>query len=221
MTDERFEPTPRTKVRRFPDLASYEKEVIRAILDEGHVCHVGIVTDGQPFVLPMAYARLGDALLLHGSTASRVVRALADGAPACVTVTIVDGVVLARASFNHTLNYRSVMAIGSARPIDDAARKRTALDALVDHQIPGRRPDARGPNEREMKATRIVEFPLVEVSAKVRAGPPKDDPEDVGLPVWAGVIPLAWRALPPVDAPDLPGGIAPPRYVTEYSRRRP
>jgi len=220
MSTDRFEPTPRTKVRRLPHLAVHDRATIHAILDEGTFCHTGIVVDGQPYVLPMAYARRDDTILLHGSAASRVVNALAAGTPACVTVTIVDGIVLARAAFNHTMNYRSVMAFGIATPIEDAARRREALEVLVEHQVPGRTRDARGPDDREMKATTVLEFPLTEVSAKMRSGPPRDDPGDVALPIWAGVIPVRAQFLAPEPAPDLPGPISPPSYVTGYRRGR-
>lgn len=217
MTDQ-FEPTPRTRVKRIPDRGSYDRALIHAILDEGMICHVGIVSEGQPFVVPMAYARRGETLLLHGSSASRLLKSLAAGVPACVTVTHVDALVIARSTFHHSMNYRSVMVLGTATPILEREAKLQALADLVEHLVPGRGPDARGPNEQELKATMILEFPLAEVSAKVRSGPPLDEEEDMGLPHWAGLIPMTTVFGAPVASPDLTTGGAAPPYLVGYSR---
>ena len=218
MSDSNYQSTPRNTVKRLPERGSHDKDLIHAILDEGTICHVGIVAESQPFVVPMAYARRGETLLLHGATSSRLIHALAGGAPVCVTVTLQDGMVLARSAFHHSMNYRSVMALGKARPIEDEARKRVAFDTLVEHLVPGRTTDARGPNAREMKATTILEMPLEEVTAKVRIGPPKDEDEDLGLDIWAGVIPLTLRRGAPVPEPDLKEGVPMPGYISSYSR---
>ncbi len=220
MTTDRFDPTPRTRVKRIPERGSYDRALVHAILDEGIICHVGVTVEGQPFVLPMTYARRGDALLLHGSSVSRLIKSLADGIHACVTVTHVDGLVIARSAFHHSMNYRSVMALGTATPILDPDRKLQALADLVEHLVPGRGPDARPPNDQEMKATTILEFPLTEVSAKVRSGPPGDEPEDLALPHWAGVIPMTTQYAAPQPAPDLkaPGEVPP--YLVGYRRTR-
>jgi len=218
MSTDGFEPTPRTRVKRIPDRGSYDRALVHAILDEGMICHVGIVSEGQPFVVPMAYARRGETLLLHGSSASRLLKSLAAGVPACVTVTHVDALVIARSTFHHSMNYRSVMALGTATPILEREAKLQALADLVEHLVPGRNPDARGPNEQELKATTILEFPLTEVSAKVRSGPPLDEEEDMGLPHWAGLIPMTTVFGAPVASPDLATGSAAPAYLVGYGR---
>lgn len=213
-----FRPTPRTRLKRLPDRGSYDRQVIHAILDEAIVCHVGIVADDQPFVLPMAFARRDESLLLHGSAASRILRRLAGGARACVTVTLLDGLVLARSAFHHSMNYRSVMALGTATPIEDDSRKKEALELLVEHLVPGRKEDARGPSPHELKATTVLDFPLEEVSAKIRIGPPKDEPDDMAMPIWAGVVPFDLAIGEPVPDPAMPVETAPPDYVTGYRR---
>jgi nitroimidazol reductase NimA-like FMN-containing flavoprotein (pyridoxamine 5'-phosphate oxidase superfamily) len=212
------EPTPRTTVRRLPERARYDRETIDAILDEGLVCHVGFVVDGQPYVIPTIHARMGDHLVIHGSAAARMLRTLAGGVPLCVTVTLVDGLVLARSGFHHSLNYRSVVVLGRATEVADPADKRRALDAIVEHVVPGRLPGVRPPKESEMRQTRVLSLPLSEASAKVRTGPPKDDEEDYGLPVWAGELPLRLQALAPVPDPRLAPGIEPGPEVTGYAR---
>lgn len=194
-------PTRRTTVRRNAKRGVYDREVVHAILDAGLIAHVGFVHEGQPYVIPMSYARDGDRLLLHGSGGSRLMRTLAAGAPACVTVTLLDGIVLARSVFHHSMNYRSVVALGSATKLE-GAEKATALDALVEGLVPGRSREARAPDRSELAATMILAFPLDEVSAKSRSGPPADDPADVDLPIWAGTIPLTLRAGPIEPAPD-------------------
>ena len=215
---ESFAPTERTTLKRLPQRGSYDREVVYRILDEGFVCHVGFAVDGQPFVIPTAYGRVGDKLYIHGSAASRTLRALGGGIPVCVTVTLVDGLVLARSAFHHSINYRSVVILGAATMVEAAEEKMTALRAFTEHVIPGRWDDVREPNEQELKGTSVLALPLVEVSAKVRTGPPKDDEEDMTAPVWAGELPLRIAAGAPVDDPQLSAGIMPPVYVTRYSR---
>ncbi len=213
-------PTPRSTVRRLPDRARYDRATVDAILDEGLVCHVGFVDDGQPFVIPSVYARQGDRLVIHGSAASRMVKVLAAGTPACVTVTLLDGLVLARSEFHHSMNYRSVVVLGRASEIVDPAEKRRALEAIVEHVAPGRAPSVRPPNEKELRATRVVAIPLDEASAKVRTGPPKDDEEDYALPVWAGELPVRLEPLAPVPDPHPGPAIPPPPHVTGWRRPR-
>jgi nitroimidazol reductase NimA-like FMN-containing flavoprotein (pyridoxamine 5'-phosphate oxidase superfamily) len=215
-------PSPRTTVRRLPERARYDRASVYAILDEGLVCHVGFVDEGgQPFVIPTAYARLGERLVIHGSAASRMVKVLAGGAPACATVTLLDGLVLARSSFHHSMNYRSVVVVGTATEVSDPAEKRRALDAIVEHVAPGRVASVRPPTEKELRATRVVALPLDEASAKVRTGPPKDDEDDYALPVWAGELPLRLEPFEPAADPRLAPGIAPPPHVTGWRRGRP
>jgi uncharacterized protein len=213
-----FTPTKRTKVQRLPDRGKYDRETVFAILDEGFVCHVGFVVDGQPFVIPTNYARVGEMVYLHGSSASRMLRTIADGVQVCVTVTLVDGLVVARAVFHHSVNYRSVVMLGRALPVESAEEKMRALEAFTNHVIPGRWKDARQPTEAELKATSVLALPLQEVSAKVRVGPPKDDEEDYTLPIWAGVLPLPVVAGAPIADPRLIPGLEPPAYLHGYSR---
>jgi nitroimidazol reductase NimA-like FMN-containing flavoprotein (pyridoxamine 5'-phosphate oxidase superfamily) len=211
-------PSARTTVRRLPERASYDRGAAHAILDEGLVAHVGLATADGPVVIPMLYARDGDRLLLHGSPASRLLRGGAKGTQMCVTVTLVDGLVLARSAFHHSMNYRSVVVFGEATTIGDLAERRAALDRLVEHIVPGRTTDARPPSERELRGTLVLALPLDECSVKVRAGGPKDDDEDMDLPVWAGVVPLATVAGAPVTTDDLRGDAPPPAYATRYAR---
>lgn len=213
-------PSPRSTVRRLPDRARYDRATVDAILDEGLVCHVGFVDEGQPFVIPSAYARQGDRLLIHGSAASRMVKALALGTPACVTVTLLDGLVLARSGFHHSMNFRSVVVLGRATEIADPGEKRRALDAIVEHVAPGRTAAVRGASEKELRATRVVALALDEASAKVRTGPPKDDEEDYALRVWAGELPLRVEPLAPLADSRLGAGIPPPPHVTGWRRPR-
>lgn len=216
---ESFAPTERTTLKRLPQRGSYDHEVVYRILDEGFICHVGFAVDGQPFVIPTAYGRVGDTLYLHGSAASRAMRGLSGGIPVCVTVTLVDGLVLARSAFHHSINYRSVVILGAATVVAAAEEKMTALRAFTEHVIPGRWDDVREPNEQELKGTSVLALPLLEVSAKTRTGPPKDDEEDMAIPVWAGELPLRITAESPVDDPQLSAGVSPPAYVTLYSRQ--
>jgi nitroimidazol reductase NimA-like FMN-containing flavoprotein (pyridoxamine 5'-phosphate oxidase superfamily) len=219
MSMESFELTERTRLKRLPQRGSYDREVVYRILDEGFVCHVGFDFGGQPFVIPTAYGRVGDKLYIHGSAASRTVRSVGGGIPVCVTVTLVDGLVLARSAFHHSINYRSVVILGAATMVEAAEEKKTALRAFTEHVVPGRWDDVREPNEQELKGTSVLALPLVEVSAKVRVGPPKDDEEDIAIPVWAGELPLGITAGSPVDDPELSAGLRPPIYVTRYSRQ--
>jgi uncharacterized protein len=213
-----FIPTKRTKVERLPDRGKYDRETVCSILDEGFVCHVGFVVDGQPFVIPTNYARVDETLYLHGSSASRMLRTISDGVQVCVTVTLVDGLVLARSAFHHSVNYRSVVMLGQAVPVESAAEKLSALEAFTNHVVPGRWKDIRQPTESELKATAVLALPLEEVSAKVRVGPPKDDEADYALPIWAGVLPLQVTPGMPISDPRLIAGLEPPAYLRSYSR---
>jgi nitroimidazol reductase NimA-like FMN-containing flavoprotein (pyridoxamine 5'-phosphate oxidase superfamily) len=200
-----YTPTERTQVRRLPKRAVYDRAQVCAILDAGNICHVGFVVNGQPYVIPTGYARHGDTIYIHGSTASRMLRALERGVEACVTVTLLDGFVLARSAFHHSMNYRSVVVLGKARLVSDPGEKLEALRCLVDHVMAGRWAEVRQPNEKELSATSVLALPLDEVSAKVRVGPPVDDEEDYALAVWAGVVPIRPELGEPVpDARVLP-----------------
>ena len=215
---DKLAPTGRTTLKRLPKRGSYERRLIYQILDEGFVCHVGFALDGRPFVIPTGYARVGDTLYIHGSAASRMLRALEGGVEACVTVTLIDGLVLARSAFHHSMNYRSVVIFGRASVVEEAREKLEALRAFSEHMIPGRWAEVRGPNEGELKATLVLRLPLVEASAKVRTGPPLDDEEDYRLPVWAGEVPLRLTAGAPVADARLDGEVETPPYVRDYSR---
>jgi uncharacterized protein len=199
--------------------ASYDREVANAILDEGLLCHVGFSVDGTTAVLPTTYARVGDVLYVHGASSNHMLKALADGAAACVSVTLLDGLVLARASFHHSMNYRSVVIFSQAAKVDDPAEKLLALNAIVEHVVPGRTSDARPPSDAELRASLVVRLPIEEFSAKVRVGPPIDDAEDLGLPIWAGVIPLEMTAGSATPDPALVVGVPTPAYATHYPAR--
>jgi len=214
-----FTPTPRTRVVRESDRGVYDRETVYSILDEGFLCHVGFLADGQPFVIPTSYGRKDANLYIHGSAASRMLRQIKEGLPVCVTVTLLDGLVLARSVFNHCMNYRSVVILGKAKLVEDPAEKLEALRLLSEHIIPGRWDDARQPNERELKATSVLRLPIEEFSAKVRTGPPIDDEEDYSFPTWAGVVPLAMAAGAPINDPRLDATRDAPPYVISYSRR--
>ena len=213
-----FTPTKRTQVQRLPDRGKYDSATIYPILDEAFLCHVGFVVDGQPFVIPTGFARVGDTLYIHGSAASRMLRTLAGGIQVCVTVTLVDGLVLARAAFHHSMNYRSVVVLGRATLVEDREEKMRVLHAFTDHIVAGRWDGLRPVTESELKATSVLALPLAEVSAKIRSGPPKDEAEDYALPIWAGVVPLRLAASAPVTDPKLPSGIATPEHALNYSR---
>lgn len=208
--------TDRTTVRRMPKRGVYDRPTIEAILDEALICHVGFVADGQPVVIPTIHARLGETLYFHGSAASRMLRTLKDGVPVCVTATILDGLVLARSAFNHSMNYRSVVVFGSAREVTDADEKSRALEAVVEHVVAGRSRDVRSPNEKELKATLVLALPIDEASAKIRTGPPVDDEADYAMQTWAGVLPLALTPGAPV--PDERVIAEVPEYVRGYGR---
>jgi nitroimidazol reductase NimA-like FMN-containing flavoprotein (pyridoxamine 5'-phosphate oxidase superfamily) len=190
--------TDRTRVKRQPDRSRDDRALAYEILDEGLVAHVGFAQEGQPFVIPMAYGRDGDRLLLHGAKASRLIRTTGGGVPVCVTVTLLDGLVLARSTFHHSMNYRSVVIVGEARRVEGDDERRRALDVLTDHIVPGRTAEARVPNRVELRQTDVLALPIDEASVKLRTGGPKDEPEDMDLPVWAGVLPLALTAGAPV-----------------------
>jgi len=211
-------PTDRTVLKRLPQRGSFEREQINQILDEGIVCHVGFVVDGHPVVIPTGYGRVEQDLIIHGSQASRMLRALKQGIDVCVTVTLIDGLVLARSAFHHSMNYRSVVIFGRARLIEDEHEKIDALRALSEHIVPGRWDEVRGPNERELQQTTVLSLPLTEASAKIRTGPPLDDEEDYQLDVWAGTIPLGLAPGPPINDPRLSTGLAVPAYALKYSR---
>ena len=211
-----YQPTERTTLRRLPERAHYDPETVHSILDEGFICHVGFVVDGQPYSLPTGYARIGETLYLHGSTGSRL--GLRPGMDVCVTVTLLDGIVLARSAFHHSFQYRSVMVLGRTRLVTDSGEKDAALTALVEHFMPGRSADARPGSGRELAATAVLALPLEEVSAKVRTGDPKDDDEDYGLPVWAGILPLVLTPGEPVPDSRLDPTIAMPSYVKDWKR---
>ncbi|MBV8941322.1 MAG: pyridoxamine 5'-phosphate oxidase family protein [Solirubrobacterales bacterium] len=211
-----FKPTSRTRVRRKPARGSYDRELIHEILDRALICHVAFVSKDQPYAMPTIHARRGDTLYLHGSNGSRMLRVAAAGEPLCVTATVVDGIVLARSVFHHSLNYRSAVVIGSGRRVVDEREKRTALEMVVEHIVPGRAADARGPTAKELRATTVVAIELEEASAKVRTGPPVDDLEDLQLSVWAGVVPLAVVPGAPVPDEKLDGRVALPRYVARW-----
>lgn len=213
-------PTARTRVVREPHRGVYDRETAYRILDEGFLCHVGFVADGQPFVIPTSYGRKDDHLYIHGSAASRMLRQMRDGVPVCVTVTLLDGLVLARSVFNHSMNYRSVVVLGEATLVDDPNEKLAALRVLSEHIIPGRWDDARQPNEQELKATSVLRVPIEEFSAKVRTGPAIDDEEDYSFPTWAGVLPLEMIPGTPISDARLEPGHEPPGYVRNYSRKR-
>jgi uncharacterized protein len=214
----KFTPTPRTTLRRLPQRGEFDRAAVYGIIDEGFVCHVAFVVDGQPYAIPTSYGRAGETLYIHGSAASRMLRSLSGGIPVCVTVTLIDGLVLARSAFSHSINYRSVMIFGTAMIVDGTGEKASALRAFMEHVIPGRWSEVRQPTEQELKATTVLALPLVEVSAKVRTGPPKDDEEDLAFPVWAGVLPLRMAALAPIDDPSLPSEIEAPDYVLNYAK---
>ena len=213
-----FEQTERTKLKRLPARGVYDRELVYRILDEGLVCHVGFALEGRPYVIPTGYARVDDQLYIHGSQASRMLRTLHRGVEACVTVTLLDGLVLARSAFHHSMNYRSVVIFGRALLVDDPQEKLSALRAFSEHMIRGRWDEVRQPTEQEMRATTVLSLPLEEASAKVRTGPPLDDEEDYELPIWAGVVPLSLVAGPPVPDPRLKPEVQVPGYATPYQR---
>lgn len=213
-----FTQTERTKLKRLPKRGFFDRETVYGILDEGFICHVGFAPEGQPVVIPTGYARVDDILYIHGSQASRMLRTLSGGVDACVTVTLIDGLVLARSAFHHSMNYRSVVIFGRATLVEDAEEKLAALLALSEHIVRGRWADVREPTEQELRQTTVLSLRLEEGSAKIRTGPPLDDEEDYALRVWAGVLPLRLATGAPIKDPRLPDGIEVPDYVLNYRR---
>ncbi len=211
-------PTERTTVKRLPERGVYDRETIHAILDEALFCHVACIVDGSPRIIPTIHARDGDTLYIHGSTASRTLRAIQAGSEVSISVTLLDGLVLARSAFHHSMNYRSVVIFGTPREITDPQEKWEAQRALVEHVVPGRADHVRMPDEGELKQTSIFAIPLTEASAKVRSGPPKDREDDYELPIWAGQLPLRFEPQPPVPDPRLASGLETPPNVTGYRR---
>lgn len=214
-----FPKTDRTTLKRLPKRGVYERELIYSILDEAFICHVGFAVEGQPFVIPTGFGRVDDRLYIHGSQLSRMLRTLAGGLDVCITVTLLDGLVLARSAFHHSMNYRSVVVFGRASMVDDGDAKLAALRAFSEHVISGRWDEVREPTDQELKATAVLSLPLEEASAKVRTGPPVDDEEDYDLPVWAGVLPLSLVAGAPVPDPRLPGEIEISPSILEFAKR--
>ena len=209
-------PTARTRVKRLPKRASYDRDAVYSILDTALVCHVGFAIDGQPYVIPTLHVRIADRLYIHGSAASRMLGTAADGTPLAVTVTHIDGLVLARSAFHHSVNYRSVVILGAATLVTDAAEKFTVMRGLIDHVAPGRWDHIRHPNEKELAATSVLSIPIVEASAKLRSGDPLDDEADYAMPIWAGQIPIAMNASAPVADARLDASTPLPTHVTEY-----
>ena len=205
-----YTPTSRTTVRRLKKRAVYDKPAVHAILDEGFICHVGFVVETQPYVIPTIYARHEETLYFHGAVASRTLRTVSTGIDVCLTVTLMDGLVLARSAFHHSMNYRSVVVLGNARLVEDADERMLALQVITDHAVPGRWDEVRGPNELELKQTSVLALALEEVSAKVRTGPPVDDDEDYSLPIWAGVIPIQAHVARGIDDGRVLPGVAEP-----------
>ena len=212
-------PTKRSKIKRLPKRGSHERELIYSILDEALIAHVGFITNNQPFVIPMAYGRKGDRLYLHGSSVSRLLKTLEQGVDVCLTVTLLDALVVARSLFHHSMNYRSVVLFGKAKLVEAESEKMTALKAFTDQMILGRWQEARIPNSSELKATTVLSFPIEEGSAKVRTGPPSDDAEDYDLPIWAGELPLKVTAGVPITDRQLNQVIAIPENIANYHRR--
>ena len=214
-----FVTTARNRVRRVANRATYDRKTVYGIVDEARICHVGFVVDGQPFVIPSIHARKGDDILLHGAKTSRLIKHAQEGHEICITVTHLDGLVLARSAFHHSMNYRSAVLFGHGRLIEDPAEKMEGLRAVVEQVMPGRWDDARQPNEKELNATSLVAIAIESASAKIRQGGPLDDDEDYALPVWAGELPIRQQILEPVDDPKLRDGITVPDYVRDYLAR--
>ena len=213
-----IEQTDKTRVRRLPKRGAYDRKTIYAILDEAFICHVGFTAEGQPYVIPTGYARIGDDLYIHGSSASRMLRSIAEGIDVCVTVTLIDGIVLARSAFHHSMNYRSVVILGKAEMVASASEKNNALEAFTEHIMPGRWAEVRWPTDLELKATTVLKLPINEASAKIRTGDPIDDEDDYAMDVWAGVLPLHLRTGEPLPDARLESSIGLPEYVKMYRR---
>lgn len=219
MSENRTSDSPssaRTTVRRHRERGNYDRSVLYAILDEGFLCHIGFTEGDTTYVLPTGYVRVGDSLYVHGASANHMLTVLSSATQACVTVTLLDGLVLARASFHHSMNYRSAVVFSTGNRVEDPEEKLRAMNALVEHIVPGRTSDARPPTAEELRATLVVRLPIEEFSAKIRVGPPIDDEEDYGLPIWAGVIPLQMTSGRPVADPRLIAGLEVPRYAADY-----
>lgn len=211
--------TERTRLRRLPKRGAFDRETVYAILDESFICHIGFAVDGQPYVIPTGFGRVDDVLYIHGSSASRMLRTLSDGVEMCFTTTLIDGLVLARSAFHHSINYRSVVVLGRATLVDESDEKNRALESITEHIVPGRWADVRWPSDLELKATSVLKLKIDEASAKLRTGGPVDDEEDYAMNVWAGVLPLKIEKGDPVDDDRLPEGIEPPENVKNYARR--
>ena len=213
---EELEATERTRLRRLPRRGSFDRDTINAIIDQALFCHIGFVHQGSPFVIPTLHVRIGDRIYVHGSAASRMLRAAAEGIPLCATITHIDGLVLARSAFHHSVNYRSAVIVGTGHEVADQREKNRVLEALVEHIVPGRWREVRPPAPKELAATSVIGMPITEASAKIRSGNAIDDEEDYALPVWAGVIPLRTVAEAAIADERVPGSVAMPRYVAEY-----
>lgn len=213
-----YQQTTRTTLKRRPQRGAFDRPTVHAILDATFLCHVGFVVEGQPFVIPTSYGRDGDTLFIHGAAASRMLRELSTGIPVAVTVTLLDGLVLARSAFHHSLNYRSVVMLGTASLVEEPAEKMHALEVITEQIVPGRWAEVRRPDEQELKATTVLRLPIEEVSAKIRTGPPIDDDEDMKLPIWAGVLPLTVAPGSPIPDPQLAEGLPLPASVTAYQK---
>jgi len=211
--------TERTRLRRLPKRGAFDRKTVYSILDESFICHIGFIVDAQPYVIPTAFGRVDDVLYIHGSSASRMLRTLSGGVEMCFTSTLIDGLVLARSAFHHSINYRSVVVLGTVTLVDDLDEKNRALEAITDHIVPGRWADVRWPNELELKATSVLKLPIEEASAKIRTGPPIDDDEDYELNIWAGVLPLKLGHGDPLDDDRLNDGLVAPDNVRNYSRK--
>jgi len=215
-----FPKTDKNRIKRLPKRGHYDRETIYQILDEALICHVGFVENNQPYIIPINFARVGDAIVLHGAKASRLLKHIEAGNPVCIEVTLVDGLVLARSVFHHSVNYRSVVLFGTGQSIEGEQEKMAALEAITEHLIPGRWREARLPNRKEMNATSVVSIKIDQASAKVRSGPPGDDEADYALPVWAGVLPIQEMPLTPIRDELMTQDIAVPKYIAKYSRNK-
>jgi hypothetical protein len=214
-----MKPTRRTRLARHPERGAYDRDAVYAILDEALICHIGFVADGQPYVLPTTHARIDDHLYVHGSVAGRMLKTLRGGTPMCVTVTLIDALVLARSAFHHSMNYRSAVLLGTATEVTDPEHKRRAFNALIEHVVPGRSAQVRSASDQELKATLVLSLAIAEASAKTRVGPPIDAEADYALPCWAGVLPLAVQAQAPIADARLIPGVPLPQEVAAYDRR--
>jgi nitroimidazol reductase NimA-like FMN-containing flavoprotein (pyridoxamine 5'-phosphate oxidase superfamily) len=215
----KFSKTDQNRIKRLPQRGHYDRETIYQILDEALICHVGFVENKQPYVIPINFARVGDTIVLHGAKASRLLKHIASAHPVCMEATVVDGLVLARSVFHHSLNFRSVVLFGTGQIIEDEQEKLAALEAITEHLIPGRWREARLPNRKEMNATSVVSIKIEQASAKVRSGPPGDDDADYAMPIWAGVLPLQEMALSPIRDELMTQDVAVPEYIAKYSRK--